>query len=314
MNSTLKKIYKSITRPLLSQLYDTKLRIDLSDNIKVKKLKDEGRLLQMEDLHSFFKGKSVFTFGTGGSIANLKLPERLKDKNLVIVTTGFVRFYLTYGIVPNIWLVHNPETVIQTIDLIKKHGLLEKINFDEVIFLVPSNNSTSKIHSHFSAAPFKQFRNFINHRGVYVLYNENFRGNIPETVHDSYLEEFANPIRGLRGTAVESLYLPFMRAIGVKTIFVCGVDNMETGHFWDRNHQYQTVQGKPLSFEAITPKSLISRSVKVAKEKCHKLGAKVFRLEPEETILKDFYELIDFDKALQMADKRITATDLISGS
>jgi hypothetical protein len=84
---------------------------------------------------------------------------------------------------------------------------------------------------------------------------------------------------------------------------------MNTGHFWDRDEYYQDISRKRLNFQNIQSDELIYECGRVARKKCREKGVNVYRLEKEETILKD-YEFIDFDKAISLASRKITPKDL----
>ena len=83
--------------------------INIREQLLIFKYRKEKKILQIHDLCNIFKGSSFFAFATGGSVANLDRLNLLHDKNVFIFSRGIVNFYRLYGVMPNIWFVHNPD-------------------------------------------------------------------------------------------------------------------------------------------------------------------------------------------------------------
>lgn len=301
---------ESFTKTLKKPVRGALQLLDLKEHIKIFALKRAKRLFQIEDLYPYFQNTAVFAFATGGSLANLQGLERLKDKNIFIMNTGVVHFLRLYGVMPNIWLVHNPDSVEMTISEIKKYGMEEKISFENTFIMVPSNHSDSKIH--FSSPLFKEFRSLIKEKACFVLYNERLSCHQPQNTPSTYLNPGYRPIQRIDGSAVENTFLPFLHCIGVKTIFFSGVDHLEhTGHFWDRDWAYQNKDGKLLKFSDIIPHEVVDQCADVALKKCFEYGIKVYRLEAEETMIKK-YPYLSFSEAYEKSSSKILPQELVS--
>ena len=282
--------------------------LNIKEWLIIYRLRKSKRLFYIKEVKEYFNDSDVFAFGTGGSISNLKDFDRLKDKNVMFVTTGPLYCYLKYGFMPNMWFVHNPPSVEVLIDEAKKLNLIDKLDFSKTFIFVPSNYSDSK-DVEFSSKTFKKFRRLINDKAIYVLYEEKWKGYIPGDKNiDNYLDN-SYPIIPMMGSSVENIFLPFLNFIGVKNIFFSGVDHMDTGHFWDREKLYQDIHGKSLNFQEIQSNNFILECGKIARVKCKEKGINVYRLEKKETVLKD-YEYIKFNEAFKMANERITSKEL----
>ncbi len=297
------KIKRLIYRTLLKVIYF----FDIKERMLISKMRKEGVILKMKDIPHIFKKSSFFAFATGGSLSNISNMSLLKDKNILILGRGMIQFYIKYNFIPNIWFLHNPDSIEMSILDIKKYKLEKKIDFSETFILIPSNQSFSK-ECGFSSKVFKKLRRLIGDSATFVLYEEDFRPiDSNENIKD-YLS-FNEPIRFINGSAVENAFIPWLGFLGVNKIFFCGVDHMDTGHFWDRKELYQDIFGARLNFQEIQTNELIYECGRVARKKCKEKGINVYRLEKEETILQD-YEYIDFYKAYSLSSGKITPQDL----
>jgi hypothetical protein len=282
--------------------------LNFKEHWKIASLKRQQRLFQLEELTPYFKDHSFFAFATGGSLSNLKNLERLHNKNILMLTTGIVHFYRLYNVMPNMWFVHNPDSVEMTINEMEKYNLKDKMSFEETFILVPSNKSDGKIH--FSSPVFKKFRNYISEKASFVLYEEELRPFSPATPPKDYLKPGRKPIQRLDGSSVENIFLPYLHFLGIKEIYFSGVDHLEhTGHFWDRNHAYQTMDQQLLKFEDIIPNDAIQQCSEVALKKCQEYDIRICRLEKEETRMKK-YPFATLESALQRTSRKITPKDI----
>ncbi len=270
--------------------------VNIKEWLIVYKLRKSKKLFYIKELKKSFKDSDVFAFGTGGSISNLKNFNRLKDKNVMFLTTGVLYCYYKYGFMPNIWLVHNPASIEVLITEARKMQLDKKLDFSNTFIFVPSNFSNSK-DIEFSSKTFKKFRKMIGNNAKFVLYDEIWKGYLPGDKNiDNYLDN-SYPIIPLMGSAVENLFLPFLYFIGVRNIYFSGVDHLDTGHFWDRSNYYGKALGKKISFSDIQSNEYISECVNIALKTIKDKNINIYRLEFRETILQE-YEFIDFEKAL----------------
>ncbi len=257
-------------------------------------LKKTGKLFKLRELIPLFDGKSVFCFGTGGSIANLEGVENLRDKNLMIVTVGPLYLYKKYGIMPSIWLIHNPDSIEM---FLKEVGEI-KLDFSETFILVPGNLSDSKVH--FDSIVIRKLRKKYP-EAVFVLYNEIFETvKISDKQIKNVFKKGEEPIKRMDGSTLELLFIPVCAFLGIKEIYFSGVDHMDTGHFWDRERKYQLKTGKLINFDD----NNIIENAKSAQRILKREGINVYRLEKEETVLK-VYPFIDFEKALSQTSERI---------
>ena len=271
-------------------------KLDLFERESIKKRKQEGKLLFLSELIPYFKGTKVFMFGTGGSVDNLNDVARLKNYNLMTVSSGPIYMYRKYGFIPNLWYLHYGPTAQVVLEKEKKTLL----DFSETFILVPANDSQSAVH--FSSPIVKEFRRR-HPEATYVLYREirePYRRSYsaPET----YLSECIEPLRMLFGGTLTSVFLPLCGYFSISTLYFSGVDNLPTGHFWDRNRFYQATDGTQLDFPN---KELTLKFAAIAQAICKRKNIKVCRLEVEETIFKNF-PYLNFDKALAEASPKIT--------
>ena len=294
----------NLKRILFRIKYTTCLFFNIKQWIVLYRLKKSGKLFYLRELRQEFNGQDVFAFGTGGSINNLNNFGRLANKNTMFLTTGPLHCHIKYGFIPNMWFVHNPESVSALIKEAEDRGILDNLDFSKTFIFVPSNFSNSK-DIHFSSPTFIKFREMIKDRAIFVLYRERYKGCLPDSDDFNEFMSDRSPIIPLIGSGVENIFIPFLHYIGVKNIFFSGVDHLNTGHFWDRNHHYQNSDGHLLNFQDIQANELIYECGRLARIKCKEKSVNVYRLEREETILKD-YEYMDFEDALTMATKKLT--------
>ena len=274
-------------------------KVDPLEKLKIRKLRRTHRIVQIRSLIPYFEGTTTFAFATGGSLSNLSGLERVKDHNVLMLTTAPVQFFRLYGVMPNLWLIHNPESVTMAAQAIKHHGLEDSIDFRNTFVLVPDNNSASKIR--FSSKRMRTLRNVIGETN-YVLYDEQVYDSRQKIrIPGGYAKVGYEPIRTMNGSSVEASFIPFLGYLGIKTIYFGGVDHMDTGHFWDREDPWQNADGSPKTF---TDSEWVMESGHLAIEHLKEAGISVLRLEKEETMLKH-YPYIDFEEALARSSERV---------
>lgn len=298
-------VIRQIKKPIKSCLRF----LDLREKYRISRLKKQKRLLNFSDLRPFFQDKSMFAFATGGSLANIRELDKLANKNVLIMTTGIVHFYRLYGVMPNLWFVHNPDSVEMTLQAIKQYKLQDTLSFENTFILVPSNTSEGKVH--FSSPIFKEFRSFISEKSYFVLYHEELVPYPPDNVPPFYLDPYHSPIQRIDGSAVENVFLPFLNFIGVKEFFFSGVDYLDhTGHFWNRNELYQNKDGQIIKFDSFVDDQSLQACSRVAIERCKQGNIQAYRLEKEETRIKQ-YPLVSFETALAKTSAKICPKDII---
>lgn len=281
-------------------------RLDPFEYVQIWRLKRLGTLITIRDLIPAFEGSTFFAFATGGSLSNIQGLERVGDHNVLMLTTAPVHFFQMYGVMPNLWLIHNPASVRMALRAIDSYGLRNKIDFSNTFVLVPRNNSKSKIV--FSSPRMRKLRRAIGPT-TYALYTEIlYSGN--ETAEDfisgsavpeSYLKRGVEPIELMNGSSVEAAFLPFLSFLGVREIYFGGVDHRNTGHFWDRNDPWQNENGTPKMFDDA---ALVQASGVTAMREARSKGIAVYRLEANMTALKH-YDHIEFQNALSRSTKRV---------
>lgn len=277
--------------------------VDRRDRLEKKaayEMRDRGKLFFLSELIPAFKGSAVYTFGTGGSVANLQQPERLRDYNLFTVTTGPLYYFRKYGTVPNIWVIHNPDSV----DMFLAGDSKTPVDFTDSFIMVPANDSNSKLH--FSSPVIKKLRER-HPEASFVLYREIFTQITDFNIPKNHMEVGIEPLRAHHGSVLEALFLPLCSFLGVKTLFFSGIDQLPTGHFWDRDFQYQDISGRSLSFPEHENTIKINN---ILMELAETKGMKVFRLEEKETILQ-MYPHASFNDTLKTATRRIVPSMLI---
>ena len=282
-------------------------RADPIESIRIRRMKRAGSLIGMEDLIPVFENTTSFAFATGGSLSNIKGLERAAKHNVLMLTTAPIHCFRLFGLMPNLWLIHNSDSVRMTIKALDDYGLRGKLDFSGTYILVPHNKSRSKVK--FSSKSVRELRSAIG-AAKYTLYNEHLHPRVEsvagyasgEAVPDNYLERGdSQPVALMNGSSVESVILPFLTYLGIREIYFGGVDHMDTGHFWDRNDPWQNRDGSPRTFN---DSDVVIAAGEVAMQIAQKHGIRVFRLEERETILKH-YTYMDFENALRIATARI---------
>jgi hypothetical protein len=270
-------------------------------------MKRSGTIISITDLIPKFSGTTFFAFATGGSLANIQEVEKVENHNVLMVTTAPIHFFQMHGVMPNLWLIHNPDSVRMAIRTIDSYGLRGKIDCSNTLILVPGNDSVSK--TNFSDSNMRKLRKAIG-KTTYVLYSEKIYKRTHtaadfvsgKAVPSNYLRRGFEPIELMDGSSVEAVLLPFLSFLGVREIYFGGVDHQDTGHFWDPNDPWQNEDGTPKSFDDT---ELVHASgvaaLKIAKSK----EISVYRLEAEMTALKH-YDHIKFEEALSRSTERAT--------
>jgi hypothetical protein len=274
--------------------------------LRISRMKSSNDLVNISELVSTFSGSTCFAFATGGSLSNITSLGKVADHNVLMLTTAPIHSFHLFGLLPNLWLIHNPESVRMAVTAIDEYGLRGKIDFSNTYILVPSNRSNSKVR--FSSKRMRELRNAIG-PAKYVHYTESiYPGNEHPDDYTSgsaipahYLQRGHEPISLMNGSSVEAAILPFLAYLGIREVYFGGVDHMDTGHFWDRNDPWQNADGSPKSFDDL---EIVRAAGKVALEYTAKIGMSVFRMEETETNLQH-YPHINFDRALDRASARI---------
>jgi len=292
-----------VKRFLFRIKYRLFLYLNLTQWLCLYRLRKAKKLFYLKELQRVFSGQDVFAFGTGGSVDNLKNIEVLASKNTLFLTTGPLYCFLTYGFMPNMWFIHNSPSVEAVMLEIEERGILDQLDFSNTFIFVPSNFSNSK-DIHFSSPTFIKFREMIGDEAVFVLYEEHYTGCLPGSANLADFLSGKYPITPLIGSGVENIFIPFLHYIGVKNIFFSGVDHMSTGHFWDRAHMYQNLDGSKINFQEMQANEFIFECGRIARRKCKNLGISVYRLEKNETILQG-YEYISFKTAVNASSPKI---------
>ena len=290
---------RNILRNRIYNLLDQKL--DIYDKKFFMKMRNNGHLIYLSELIPFFNNINMFAFGTGGSIANLKDVNQLKDFNLMMTTTGPYYCYVTYGFIPNLWVL----TYAPVIETILEKEKDSPLDFSNTFILVPTNDSINKICINTPAV--KQL--MLKHpEAMYVLYRCILhQKKWPIKIPGTYLMKHIEPIHGIHSTILDNLFLPLCFYLDVSTVYFSGVDLIPTtGHFWDRNLHYQRMDGKPLNFP---DEKLIFKSAEIVQDICKKNGKHIYRLEKSETLLQN-YPYIDFSKSLIDASPKITPNEV----
>lgn len=281
-------------------------KLDPLEKLRMRHMKRSGQLMSINDLVSKFEGSTFFAFATGGSLSKIKGLEQVKDHNVLMLTTAPIHFFRMYGVMPNLWLIHNPSSVRMACNAIESYNLKGKIDFSNTFILVPSNSSKSKIK--FSDNRMRQLRKTVG-KTNYALYEEKVYLRT-ETASDfdsgnavpkNYLRRAIEPIELMNGSSVEAVILPFLAFLGVSEIYFGGVDHRDTGHFWNHNDPWQTEHGSPKTFD---DRELITASGLAAIKQAKSKEISIYRLEPTMTALTH-YEHIEFENALSRSSKRL---------
>ncbi|MCB0319198.1 MAG: hypothetical protein KDD56_10625 [Bdellovibrionales bacterium] len=281
---------------LISRIWNRiELRLDPWERSIIKKMRKDAKFLFLSELIPFFENTHVYCFGTGGSVANLPNLGRLRDKNLMIVTSGPIHFFRTYKVVPNIWIIHNADSV----KMFLKEEESSPLDFSNTFILVPANDSYSKLH--FSSIEIKQLRER-HPEATFVVYREIFPQINNFILPENFMKKGIEPLRSLHGSVLEALFAPIAGYLGIKGLYFSGIDQLPTGHFWDRKFYYQDINGKPLNFPEHENTLKINN---ILASFSQQIGFDIFRLEKEETILK-LYPYLDFEDSLKLTSPIIT--------
>lgn len=200
-----------------------------------------GRYLPFSFIKSKLQNKSAFFLATGGSA--IKYLDQELDKKLVF-TQNAAPYYLikNFNIKPNFWILKNQDSIKMFLRL---SGVF-KLDYSNIILLVPSLQSYSKVNiSHpllqrlIFKIPNLKYSTFDEIYQPYITYNElNYFAHF----HDKSILRYPN------GSSLEALFIPLALSLGIKKMFFSGVDQLSTGHFWDKNEYYQDINGKKLKF------------------------------------------------------------------
>ncbi|CAN2040222.1 DUF115 domain-containing protein [Candidatus Magnetomoraceae bacterium gMMP-15] len=273
--------------------------VDVFERDSVFKMRSEGKLLFLSELIPLFENTKLFAFGNGGSVANLKNIEKLNNYNLISVHNGPFHLHRMYGFVPNIWYLHFGPSARVILEDEKNNPL----DFSETFILIPANDSP-KSAVHFSSPIIKKFRKK-HPEATYVLYRE-LRYPLKKPP-ENYLSKGIEPLyMKMGGETLQNQFIPFCAYLGVSTLYFSGIDNLPTGHFYDRNRPYQTIDGKLLDFQ---DKKIVLKSNTEIQSICSQKNINIFRLEKKETIFQS-YQFIEFEKALENATLKITPSFL----
>lgn len=285
------KIWAQFTERILNKIYT---QTDPWERKTLLQMREQGQLRFLSELVPYFQNTDIFCFGTGGSVANLEDVERLRDHNLMICTTGPLHLYRRYGFMPSIWVTHNWDSVRVLLD-----GDVETpLDFSDTFIFVPANDSHSKIH--FSSPLIKELRRK-HPEATYILYRELVHGIKDYSIPPNYLTSGVEPIEMHYGSVLEGLFLPFCGFLGASVLYFSGIDQLPTGHFWDREFEYQSIYGEKLDFPQHENTIKIN---KMLLEYCLQRDFRIFRLEANETMLQ-MYPHLNFEQALAQASPRI---------
>lgn len=281
-------------------------RADPIESFRMRRMKRTGDLIDIEDLIPLFENETSFAFATGGSLSNIKDLERAAKHNILMLTTAPIHCFRLFGMMPNLWLIHNSDSVRMAIKAIDDYGLRGELDFSDTFVLIPHNKSMSKVK--FSSKSVRELRSAIG-PAKYTLYSEHlYPGGESaadyasgQAVPDNYLQSGSELTALMTGSSVETVILPFLIYLGIREIYFGGVDHMDTGHFWDRNDPWQNRDGSPKTFD---DSEIVMAAGEVALRITKEGGIRVYRLEETETMLKH-YPHLDFNEALGLATERI---------
>jgi hypothetical protein len=284
-----------------NDIYDKAISFIIrGENNRMMKMRESGKLFYLAELIPHFSGKKVFMFGNGGSVANLRGVEKLKDYNLMSVHDGPFHFYDKYGFMPNIWYLHYGPSAQVVMDHEKK----KQLDFSNTFILVPANDSNSVVF--FGSSIMRKFMKE-HPEAVYVLYREIRNSEIISYIPEEYMKYGVEPLRSLGTSTLHNVFIPIGGFLGISTIYFSGIDNMPTGHFYDRDRPYQTIDGsRVLDFP---DRDLTLKMDEKVRNLCAESNMNIFRLEKEETLFTD-YVLINFVEAIEKASGRINPEDI----
>lgn len=260
-----------------------------------------GRLIDISKLVKHFEGQDVFAFGTGISVDYLENQRQLEKHNLMLVTTGPLHFYRMYGVMPNIWMVHNSESIEMFLNEYEKGEL----DFSNTFIFVPGNFSTSKIT--FDSKIVRKLRSVFP-EATYVLYKEAPLAKKTDFESSALFKKSHQPIYRIDGSTLENIFIPICAYLGIRSVYFSGVDHIDhAGHFWDSSIGYQTIHGEHISFSK-TQKKILFIGNETAKA-LKKQEMSVFRSGVDDTILT-MYPYKDFSQHCKGASSRIISKDI----
>lgn len=204
-------------------------------------LYEQGRYIPINKIQARLKKSSLIFIGTGGSSSHI-ICEELNNLLTFSINLGPYYAKTKFGIDINFWIIRNTDSL----DMLFKLPGNKNIKFNDTILLIPSLESKSKISlmSH-------QIRRLLNEHPE-LKFSTFFEINQPNIdINDLKTENyyFNNfPIRYTIGGALESLLIPLSISFGVSSIYFSGIDQRQTGHFWDLDMFYQDKNGNKLEF------------------------------------------------------------------
>ena len=264
-------------------------------------MRKNGKLLFLSELLPFFKKSHFFCFGTGGSVANIKNLEKVSDKNIMAATYGPYYLQKEYGVMPNFWPVSYGPVIDYVLKLEKKENF--RMDLSSTFVLIPTLESNTKINVHSPSIG----RLLKSHpEATIVLYHRMEASVMPDNIPEFFLSPGVEPLLAFNDHTLHNLFLPILAYLDVENIYFSGIDLIsQTGHFWNRDLVYQSMQGVPLTFPDF---SLLDQGYDIVKKKSR---INAYRLEPNETRLKKFYPLIDFDESLENSGPRVTPFEIL---
>jgi hypothetical protein len=259
-------------------------------------LRASGRLITIKQLKRQLVAGSdtMFAFGTGGSVSNLKHVGALVDEfDSISVTTGPIEAFIKYGCLPKYWFIHNPDSVQLAIERLSELQSAVRFDFSDIFILIPSNFSFNSKRVHFSSKIIRKFRRALPGYPTFVTYHERFTWPaLDERNNVGFGDPLTYPLVLIDSTTVEGTFFPVASFLGYKNIIFSGVDHLNTGHFWDLSRPYQDLDGTVKEITKVTDKNLIELCQRYTLKKCHQFGISLYRLEKEMTALK-IYPWID---------------------
>ena len=254
----------------------------------------KGRFIPFSTIKSNLKNKAVFFVATGGSATKYLDPEL--DKK-IIITQNSAPYYLIkeFKIRPNFWIIKNRDSVKMFLRLKN----FNRLDFSNTILLIPSIQSYSKV-------------NILNPLlKKLILKIPDLKYSTFDEIYQPYLSneelsyfnniEATSILRYPKGSSLEGLFIPFALILGISEIFFSGIDQLPTGHFWNKDEPYQNINGKPLDF--VNQEEVIENLTTVVKNASKRLN--LYRCaEDTDTIFKNIKK-ISKQKLIKSLDKKI---------
>lgn len=256
-------------------------------------LYEQGRYIPINKIQARLKKSSVIFIGTGGSSRHILCKEL---NNLLTFSINLGPYYAKtkFGIDINFWLIRNADSLDMFFKLPSNKG----IKFNDTILLIPSLESKSKVTlmSH-------QIRRLLDEHPE-LKFSTFFEINQPNIdnlkVENYYFNNF--PLRYTIGSALESVFIPLSISMGISKIFFSGVDQNDTGHFWNHLENYQDKKGKKLNFPNF------SRIIKVNKwfiQKVNLIQIYIIEESSKESKLA-FYKSAKISYIIKNASNKVT--------